>query len=219
MRKVLSVLVGLILVVCTCATGAQTFVAPKPESSRARAPSPDATVTRRAPRAAAPVSLCEQLTRDWADYRPVNDFPTAEGRTNVVEQSAALRECAAEQSQRPGDVRIAFLFARVLEVNNQASRAAALYRQLAEAGYTPAVTQLARAHHFGTGVARDQAAACRLYVDAANAGDTWAYNSAANCLSVLGSPPDYQLACAFFEKAQASNTFQSGSLSREDYCR
>jgi TPR repeat protein len=222
MVRALSLLVVILLVLEAGAAGAQTFVAPKPEAARPRAaaPAPQRQRQRRAAPApaAAPMTLCEQMTASWVDHRPISDFPALEGRISAEQQRGALRECELEQRMQPNDVRIAFLLARTAEVNNQGKRAVALYRQLADAGYAPALTQLARAYHFGRGVAQDRVEACRLYVEAANAGDAWALNSAANCLSSMASPRDQRMACRFFERAAAENTFQTADYSREDYC-
>ena len=165
-----------------------------------------------------PDSQCAQMTKDWADYRPVLDFPSAQGRTTYDTQVAAVGVCQSEQAARPNDLRVAFLFARALEVNDKGSRATALYRQLSDAGYAPATTQLARAYHFGSGVAPDPTQACDLYVKAAKAGDIWALNPAADCLSFQDYTHDPRLACRFFQQSQKSGTFQTTDLTRADYC-
>ena len=201
---------------------AQTFVAPKPEAAaprRATGAGASQGTQRSRPAAQSSGSLCEQMTAGWVDYRPMyDDMPAAAGRVAYDRQLAAVSECATEQQRRPNDVRTAFAFARTLEVNGKGGRAAGLYRQLADAGYTPAKTQLARTLFFGNGVARDSYAACELYVDAANAGDTWAYNGAANCMSIWDYAHDAKLACRYFDKAQASGTFQTADMTRETYC-
>jgi TPR repeat protein len=202
---------------------AQTFVAPKPEAAAPRkATGGSARATQRsrpAPQQPA-VNLCEQMTAGWVDYRPMYaDTPAADGRVSFDQQQAAVSECGAEQQRRPGDIRTAFTFARALEVNGHGGRAAGLYRQLSDAGYTPAMTQLARTLFFGNGVARDSYAACALYVDAANAGDTWAYNGAANCMSFWDYAHDATLACRYYDQALASGTFQTVNLARGDYCQ
>jgi TPR repeat protein len=217
MNRAFIAFLSLFLVADAPSVPAQTFVAPKPQVAP-RAATPGSSSARRQPRATAPSSLCEQMTREWVDHRPMLDFPALEGRISLQQQQSALGECEAEQRRRPADVRVAFIFARTLEVNNRGSRAAGLFRQLADAGYAPAKTQLARALQFGSGLAKDMVASCELYVDAAKAGDVWAYNPAANCLSFQDFTHDPRLACFFFQKAQSSDTFQSDNLSRTDYC-
>lgn len=159
------------------------------------------------------------MTREWVDYRPVLDLPAMQGRMNPGEQATALSTCQSEQAARPNDLRLAFIFARTLEVNDRPTRSTALYRQLADAGYPPAMTQLARAYHLGNDVPADRTQACNLYVNAAQAGDAWAYNPAADCLSFQDFAHDPRLACRFFQRAQSSGTFQTTKLTREDYCR
>jgi TPR repeat protein len=198
----------------------QTFVAPKPEAAQPRAPhKAPVQQRRRQPVAATPVSVCVQMTEDWVDYRPVLDFPALQGRVTQDLQTAALAACESEQRARPNDLRIAFIFARTLEVNNKGVRATPLFRQLMDAGHAPAMTQLARAYYFGSGVAPDRVQACDLYVKAAAAGDPWAYNPAADCLSFQDYTHDPRLACRYFQRAQANGTFQTSDLTREDYCQ
>jgi TPR repeat protein len=213
-------LVTCVMLAFASASAAQTFVAPKPETAAPRKATGGAAATQRSRPAATANSFCEQMTSGWVDYRPMySDTPAAAGRVGYDQQLAAMTECGAEQQRRPGDIRTAFIFARTLEVNGQGSRAAALYRQLAAAGYTQAKTQLARTLFFGNGVPRDSYAACDLYVDAAKAGDSWAYNGAANCLSFWDYTHDPRLACRYFDQAQRSGTFQTTNVTREDYCQ
>ena len=134
---------------------AQTFAAPQPKASAPAASSAGGGKSRGTRRgySTAPDSQCAQMTKDWADYRPVLDFPSAQGRTSYGDQVAAIEVCRSEQAARPSDLRVAFLFARALEVNNKGSQSTGLFRQLSDAGYAPATTQLARAYHFGSGLA------------------------------------------------------------------
>lgn len=204
---------------------AQTFAAPQPKASAPAAPtgSPSASTGQQSRRrgnvSTVPDSQCAEMTKDWADYRPVLDSPSAQGRTTYDVQVSATAVCRSEQSARPNDLRVAFLYARALEVNNKGTQATALFRQLSDAGYAPATTQLARAYHFGSGVPPNPVQACDLYVKAAQAGDTWAFNPAADCLSFQDYTHDPKLACRFFQQAQKSGTFQTYDLSREDYCQ
>ena len=203
------------------ASEAQTFVAPQPKAAAPSAPQGSARKPQRSGRRSAstvPDSVCAQMTQGWADYRPVLDFPSAQGRTTYDTQVAAVGVCQSEQAARPNDLRVAFLFARALEVNDKGSRATGLFRQLSDAGYAPATTQLARAYHFGSGVAPDPTQACDLYVKAAKAGDIWALNPAADCLSFQDYTHDPKLACRFFQQSQKSGTFQTTDLTRTDYC-
>jgi TPR repeat protein len=203
---------------------AQTFVAPQPKAPKASASPPAQSSPRTSQRSrrqtasTAPDSQCAQMTKDWADYRPILDFPSAQGRVSYDVQVASVGVCEAEQAARPSDLRVAFLFARALEVNDKGTRATGLYRQLSDAGYAPATTQLARAYRLGSGVAPNPVQACDLYVKAARAGDAWAFNPAADCLSFQDYAHDARLACRFFQQAQRSGTFQTQSLTREDYC-
>lgn len=220
-RSLVAVVVGGLLAMPIGAAG-QTFVAPKPEgaSPRPQATAPAAQPGRQQRRTpTTPASPCVDMTREWVDYRPLLDFPTLQGRINPGEQVTALTVCQAEQAARPNDLRLAFIYARTLEVNDRGTGSTALYRQLSNAGYAPATTQLARAYHLGNGVAANRTEACDLYVKAARAGDAWAFNPAADCLSFQDFAHDPRLACRFFQQAQASGTFQTTNLTREDYCR
>jgi TPR repeat protein len=222
-KRIVAVLLCLALVLPS-PLPAQTFVAPQPKAPRAAAPPPAQGTarkpqgTRRQGASTVANSQCAQMTSEWADYRPVLDSPSAQGRVTRDVQVAAVGVCEAEQAARPGDLRVAFLFARALEVNDRGSRATGLYRQLSDAGYAPATTQLARAYRLGSGVPADPVRACDLYVKAARAGDAWAFNPAADCLSFQDFTHDPKLACRFFQQAQRSGTFQTQSLTRADYC-
>ena len=198
---------------------AAQFLAPTPEGQAQPAPQQGRTKGGgNTQRQARPASECETMTRDWVDFRPVLDLPAAQGRASGEQQVAAVSVCEAEQAARPTDKRIAFIFARTLEVNNKGSRSTPLFRQLADANFAPAMTQLARAYHYGLGVAPDPVQACDLYVKAAKAGDAWAYNPAADCLSFQDYTHDPRLACRYFKSAQAKGTFQTTDLSQADYC-
>jgi TPR repeat protein len=205
-------------------SGAQTFLAPTAPPPKGAAPhtsqgtSQPSQKSRRQSTPAAPPSECVTLTKDWVDYRPMLDLPASQGRSTSEILVSSLSACRTEQIARPNDLRVAFLLARTLEVNHKTTSATALFRQLSDAGYAPATTQLARAYHFGSGVAADQVQACDLYVQAAKAGDIWAMNPAADCLSFQDYAHDPRLACRFFQRAQASGTFQTTDLTKADYC-
>ncbi len=198
------------------------FVSPLPEAGRPAVAAPAAPSTngarKRAQRAAAPVSPCEDMTKDWVDLRPVADFPALEGRVLIDLLQAALPICEAAQRDQPGNKRVTFVFARTLAIHGQNTRAAQLYRQLASARYVPAMTQLARAYYTGAGVPRDVVEACTRYVEAAKAGDAWAFNPAADCAILYSPVADQRRACQYFRKAQASDTAQTTTLTEADYC-
>ncbi|MFO1106669.1 MAG: hypothetical protein U1E34_11255 [Amaricoccus sp.] len=221
MRAVLIIGVWLALVAQPASDArAQGFVAPQPQATIPQPPAAKpAPGSGRQRRAAAPASPCEQMTRDWVDHRPVIDDPAGAGLVAADQQGAAVAECQAEQARRPSDMRIAFIYARTLEVNGHSARALGLFQQLADAGYGPALTQTARAYYIGSGVPRDMFEACTRYIGAAKAGDAWAFNPAADCLSFQDFTHDPKLACRYFQKAQASGTFQSTDLTRGDYCQ
>ncbi|TPE49132.1 tetratricopeptide repeat protein [Amaricoccus solimangrovi] len=193
--------------------------APAPAPIQPRAPAPQAAPAATQPRAAAPASACARVTEGWIDYRPLNDSPVAQGRASSGELFVAADACRSEQAAAPGDRRIAFALARTFEVTGKGAQATPLFRQLADGGYPPATTQLARAYRVGSGVIRDQTRSCDLYVKAAKAGDPWAFNPAADCLSFLDYGHDPKQACRYFQKSLASGTFQTINLSRQDYCQ
>ena len=159
------------------------------------------------------------MTKDWVDYRPVLDLPAAQGRVSADQQIASVSVCRAEQAARPNDKRIAFILARSFEVNNKGTQSTPLFRQLSDAGLPAATTQLARAYHYGIGVPPNPVQACDLYVKAAKAGDAWALNPAADCLSFQDYAHDPRQACRYFKSAQAKGTFQTMNLTQEDYCQ
>ncbi len=216
------IFVGFILALSTAAQ-AQVMPRPieEPATPRAVAPAAPGEPRRQAaqPRAAAPNTPCQHVTKGWADYRPQNDSPVAQGRASSGEIYVALDACESEQAAAPSDRRIAFLLARAFEVSGKGSRATPMFRQLSDGGFAPATTQLARAYAIGSGVAPNQTTACDLYLIAARAGDIWAMNPAANCLSFQDYPHDARLACRYFQRAEASGTFQNTNLSRQDYCQ
>lgn len=215
MRRLPTVVVCLVL--AGAGAWAQGFVAPQPQTAPRAAAKPAASSPARQRRA--PATECEQMTKDWADHRPIIDDPAGAGLVTPEQQGAAVAECQAEQARQPSSLRIAFLYARALEVNGHGTRAVGLFEQLANGGYTPALTQIARAYYLGNGVPRDMFEACSRYVDAAKAGDRWAFNGAADCLSFQDFTHDPRLACRYFQKAQASGTFQTTDLTRADYCQ
>jgi len=200
----------------------QTFVAPRPSQPAEPAPRAAGATQSQPGRAArqqtSPATPCGRSTEGWAEHRPMNDAPVAQGRASPGELFVALDACQSEQAAAPSDRRIAFLLARVFEVNGKGVRATPMFRQLSDGGYAPATTQLARAYAVGSGVARNLTTACDLYLRAAKAGDPWALNPAADCLSFQDYPHDPRLACRYFQRAQASGTFQSVNMAREDYC-
>lgn len=208
-----------VLLACPLPAGAQ-FLAPAPSGKSQAAPqqSRQGQSARRS-QPARPLSECETMTKDWVDYRPVLDLPAAQGRATADQQIASVTICRAEQAARPNDKRIAFILARTFEVNNKGSQSTPLFRQLADAGFPPAITQLARAYHYGIGTAPDPVQACDLYVKAAKAGDAWAFNPAADCLSFQDYAHDPRQACRYFKSAQAKGTFQTTNLTQEDYCQ
>lgn len=218
MRRLLVVAVC-VLVMAGQGVSAQGFVAPQPETATPRASRPPQAASSPTRQRRAPTTVCEQMTKDWVDHRPIIDDPAGSGLVTPEQQGAAVAECQAEQARQPSNLRVAFIFARSLEVNGHGTRAVGLFQQLANGGYTPALTQLARAYYVGNGVPRDMFEACKRYVDAARSGDSWAYNGAADCLSFQDFTHDPKLACRYFQKAQASGTFQTSDLTRADYCQ
>ena len=211
--------------------GEPTFVPPRPETAarppaaaqpaaqpRGASPAEPRRQTAAAPRAPATNSPCQHVTQGWADYRPLNDSPVAQGRATSGQIFVALDACASEQAAAPGDRRIAFLLARAFEVSGKGQRATPMFRQLSDGGFAPATTQLARAYATGSGVIVNPTTACDLYLKAAKGGDPWAFNPAANCLAFQNYARDPKLACRYFDKARASGTVQNTELTREDYC-
>lgn len=217
-RRFVNLLSAALFSFIPAASAQDDFVAPRVLApARPAAPPPSSpTATRRT--STASETPCAHVTKGWADHRPRNDTPVAQGRASAGELFVALDACQDEQAAAPSDRRLAFLLARAFEVNGRGVQATPMFRQLSDGGFAPATTQLARAYAIGSGVARNQTAACDLYLRAAKAGDSWAFGPAADCLSFLDYPHDPRLACRYFQRAQASGTFQNTNLTREDYC-
>jgi len=202
------------------------FIFPEPETARpapAAAPAGDATrpasaTRRRAAAAPAGGGLCEEMTKGWVDFRPLRDTPARDGRVALNMQQAALPICETANEAGTGGKRTTFVFARTLEVNGRNAQAVALYQQLADARYLPAMTQLARAYYLGAGLPRNVVEGCTRYVAAAKAGDKWALNPAADCAMLHTAVPDPRRACQFYRKAVASDTVQPTALTEADYC-
>lgn len=88
----------------------------------------------------------------------------------ALDAAAAVPACRADLARWPGEPRVAFQLGRALLKAGAAEEGLAHYREAAEAGYLPAVHNIAALYAEGQVVPRDLGHALRLYLLAAEAG-------------------------------------------------
>jgi uncharacterized protein len=118
----------------------------------------------------APVTDCDLYAASPRD---------AERRTpgiqfNRIDAAKAVPACETAVQTYPTEKRFGFQLARALDAAKNFIKARHLYSELANGGYTVAITNLGTMYENGEGVEKDRAEAARLYRKAANVGDTGA---------------------------------------------
>jgi hypothetical protein len=132
-----------------------------------------------------PVHACDNAAASATDPERVVPGKTI-GELNGAE---GVRACRAALALYPGTPRFEFQLARSLHKIEAYPEAAQRYRSLVERGYFAALTNYGWMLNFGHGVRRDPVAAVRLYMLAAQQGDTFGmYNVAMAYDSGSGLP-------------------------------
>lgn len=111
--------------------------------------------------------LCDRLAADPADPDKPADV---KGVADVAKAdiATAIKFCRTASG---GSRRAMFQLGRALAANGQGAEALAVWRKAADKGSTSAMVELGVAHGNGTGVARDEAQARKLFERAAEAGN------------------------------------------------
>ncbi|HET9701303.1 MAG TPA: tetratricopeptide repeat protein [Burkholderiales bacterium] len=114
-------------------------------------------------------------------------------------------DAARRLEQLRGSAETPFDRARRIEAEGSYAEAAALYRELSDAGNFRATTRLAWMHEAGRGLPKDLALAARLFRDAAGKGDPEAQYALAVMLATgAGQEKDEREARAWLEKSAAA---------------
>jgi len=134
-----------------------------------------------------PVHPCDIIAGSASDPERVTRGVTM-GELNGPD---GVKACRAALARYPNTPRFEFQLARALQKSGANVEAAALYRSLVERGYFAALTNYGWMLNGGLGVAKDQKAAVRLYLLAAQQGDNFGmFNTAMAYDSGEGLPYD-----------------------------
>ena len=163
----------------------------------------------------ADIVLCDRLAADPADP----DKPADVKGTPAIAPSdipTALKFCkTASGASR----RTLFELGRVYAASGQLAAAVAAYRKAADKGSTAAMVELGLLYANGTGVAKDQDQARKLFERAAAGGNPRGATSLAALFTGGGTPSDPVEARAMLEKAADANSaeaqFQLGVMYAE----
>lgn len=134
-----------------------------------------------------PVQPCDVIAGSASDPERVTPGVTL-GQLNGAE---GVKACRAALALYPNTPRFEFQLARSLQKFGSNNESAALYRSLVERGYFAALTNYGWMLNNGLGVSKDQRAAVRLYLLAAQQGDNFGmFNTAMAYDSGEGLPYD-----------------------------
>lgn len=151
----------------------------------------------------APEHACDRLAAAPSDPNHV----TQGIAFDVMEGPKAVEACREALRLYPQTSRFKFQLARALDRSAAYDEAIQLYRQLADAGYSHAITNLGNIYEQGHGVAKDEAEAFRLYRQAAEMGTATAMNLVGRMYALgEGVAKDRAEATRWFRKgAEAGN--------------
>ena len=149
--------------------------------------------------------LCDRLAADPSDPdKPTDVKGTADIAATDV--ATAIKFCkSASASSR----RALFQLGRAYAANRQLPEAIGAYRKAADKGSTSAMVELGVMFGTGTGVAKDEAQARKLFERAAEAGNPRGVTNLAALSSTVGGPSDPVKARALLEKAAATNSAEA----------
>jgi TPR repeat protein len=149
--------------------------------------------------------LCDRIAADPSDPdKPADVKGVAEIAKSDV--ATAIRFCkTASGSSR----RALYALGRAYAANRQMPEAIGAYRKAADKGSTPAMIELGVLYGTGTGVAKDEAQARKLFERAAEGGNPRGVTNLAALSKSGGAPADPVKARALLEKAAESNSAEA----------
>ena len=134
-----------------------------------------------------PVDSCDLIAASATDPERVTEGVTI----GALDGEAGIKACRSALAKYPNTPRFEFQLARSLQKTGSYAEAAKLYKSLVERGYFAALVNYGWLLNNGEGVARDEKAAVRLYLLAAQQGDTFGmFNVAMAYDSGQGLPLD-----------------------------
>lgn len=154
--------------------------------------------------------LCDRLAADPADPDKPADV---KGVVSVAaaDVATAIRFC----KQASGSRRAMYQLGRAYAANNQSGEAIGAWRKAADKGSTSAMVELGVAYATGAGVAKDEAAAAKLFERAAQGGNPRGVSNLAALSGKGAAPADAARSRALLAKAAETNAeaqFQLGLM-------
>jgi hypothetical protein len=116
-----------------------------------------------------PVDSCDVIAASATDPERVTKGATI----GALDGEAGVKACRSALAKYPNTSRFEFQLARSLQKTGSYAEAAKLYKSLVERGYFAALVNYGWLLNNGEGVERDEKAAVRLYLLAAQQGDTF----------------------------------------------
>lgn len=116
-----------------------------------------------------PVDSCDVIAASATDPERVTNGVTI----GALDGDAGVKACRSALATYPHTPRFEFQLARSLQKTGSYAEAAQLYKSLVERGYFAALVNYGWLLNNGEGVERDEKAAVRLYLQAAQQGDTF----------------------------------------------
>lgn len=154
--------------------------------------------------------LCDRLAADPADPDKPSDV---KGVANIAagDVATAIRFCKQASNTR----RAMYQLGRAYAANRQTGEAIGAWRKAADKGSTSAMVELGVAYATGAGVAKDEAAAAKLFERAAQGGNPRGVSNLAALTGKGAAPADAARSRALLAKAAETNAeaqFQLGLM-------
>lgn len=154
--------------------------------------------------------LCDRLAADPADPDKPADVKGV-ASVAAADVATAIRFC----KQASGSRRAMYQLGRAYAANNQGGEAIGAWRKAADKGSTSAMVELGVAYATGAGVAKDEAAAAKLFERAAQGGNPRGISNLAALSGKGAAPADAARSRALLAKAAETNAeaqFQLGLM-------
>lgn len=154
--------------------------------------------------------LCDRLAADPADPDKPADVKGV-ASVAAADVATAIRFC----KQASGSRRAMYQLGRAYAANNQGGEAIGAWRKAADKGSTSAMVELGVAYATGAGVAKDEAAAAKLFERAAQGGNPRGISNLAALSGKGTAPADAARSRALMAKAAETNAeaqFQLGLM-------
>ncbi len=154
--------------------------------------------------------LCDRLAADPADPDKPADVKGV-ASVAAADVATAIRFC----KQASGSRRAMYQLGRAYAANNQGGEAIGAWRKAADKGSTSAMVELGVAYATGAGVAKDEAAAAKLFERAAQGGNPRGVSNLAALSGKGAAPADAARSRALLAKAAETNAeaqFQLGLM-------